>query len=197
MAANGTTDYVFHVRTGDRKRAGTDANIRIILHGRNGTKTDKMRLHNVFRNDFECGQLDDFVLQKQTDLETIEKIELWRDSFGFGSDWYCDYIIVKKKGSDKEYPFPIYRWVKADVHHIFRLHDTMLPQQDPEAEQRWKELQKKRKKYVIAQKVAGGPAQVRITLCLTLCRMGKQVNGRHFKILSPEIALAFHANCLL
>ena len=166
MAANGTTDYVIHVRTGDRKRAGTDANIRRILHGNDGMKTDKMRLHNVFKNDFECCQLDEFVHQKQIDLETIERIELWRDSFGFGSHWYCDYIIVQKKGSDQKFIFPIYRWVKADVHYIFRLHDTMLPQQDPQAEQRWKELQKKRKKYVIAQKVAGGPSQVSVYACI-------------------------------
>ena len=160
MGTNNIVDYVIHVRTGDRKRAGTDANIRIILHGNDGTKTEKMRLHNVFKNDFECGQLDEFVIQKQMGLETVERIELWRDNFGFGSRWYCDYIIVQKKGSDEKFTFPIYRWVKAEKHHIFRLHDTMLPQQDPQAEQRWSELQKKRKKYVVAQKVTGGPAQV-------------------------------------
>ena len=160
---NKKTDYVVHVRTGDRKRAGTDANIRIIFHDNRGNKTDKIRLHNVFKNDFECGHIDEFVIQKQADLETIEKIELWRDNFGFGSRWYCDYIVIKKKGSSTEYSFPIYRWVKADVHHFFRLHDTMLPQQDPMAEQRWKELQKKKKKYEVAQKVPDGPAQVKLS----------------------------------
>ena len=157
-------DYTIKVRTGDRKRAGTDANIRIMLHDGNGNKTDKMRLHHVFKNDFECGQIDTFLMPKQRNLESIEKIELWRDNFGFGSRWYCDYIIVSKKGGDREYSFPIYRWVKADVHHIFRLHDTMLPQQDPMAEQRYNELVKKKKKYVVSQKIAGGPAQVKF-LC--------------------------------
>lgn len=153
-------DYIVRVRTGDRKRAGTDANIRIILHDNCGNKTDKIRLHHVFHNDFECGKTDEFVIQNQTNLTDIEKIELWRDNFGLGSRWYCDYIIIKKRGSDKEYSFPIFRWVKADVHHIFRLNDTMLPQQDPMAEQRWKELQKKKKKYQVDQKVPGGPSQV-------------------------------------
>lgn len=154
------TDYVVRVRTGDRKRAGTDANIRIIFHDKAGNKTDKIRLHNIFRNDFECGNVDEFNIQKQYDLDEVEKIELWRDNFGFGSRWYCDYIIIRKKYSDTEYSFPIYRWVKADVHHVFRLHDTMLPQQDPMAEQRWKELQKKKKKYEVDQKFPDGPAQV-------------------------------------
>ena len=153
-------DYIVRVRTGDRKRAGTDANIRIIFYDDTGNKTDKIRLHHVFKNDFECGNTDEFVIQKQRDLSTIVKIELWRDNFGFGSRWYCDYIIIQKKGFDTEYSFPIFRWVKAEVHHVFRLHDTMLPQQDPMAEQRWKELQKKKKKYEVAQKVPRGPAQV-------------------------------------
>lgn len=159
-ADDNKVDYIVRVRTGDRKRAGTDANIRVIFHDNHGNKTDKIRLHNVFKNDFECGQLDEFVISKQTNLEVIDKIELWRDNFGFGSRWYCDYIIVKKKNTDTEFRFPIFRWVKADVHHIFRLHDTMLPQQDPMAEQRWKELQKKKRKYEVAQKITGGPAQV-------------------------------------
>ncbi|WAQ98210.1 AOSL-like protein [Mya arenaria] len=142
-----TTDYVVLVRTGDRKRAGTDANIRIIFHDNQGKKTDKIRLHHVFKNDFECGNIDEFVIQKQANLTTVDKVELWRDNFGFGSRWYCDYIIIRKKDSDTEYSFPVFRWIKADVHYIFRLNDTMLPQQDPMAEQRWKELQKKKKKY--------------------------------------------------
>lgn len=163
MAATETeqkTEYVVRVRTGDRKRAGTDANIRIIFYDHHGNKTDKIRLHHVFKNDFECGKTDEFVIQKQPNLEKIEKIELWRDNFGLGSRWYCDYIIIKKKGADTEFSFPIFRWVKADVHHIFRLNDTMLPQQDPMAEQRWKELQKKKKKYELDQKVPGAPCQV-------------------------------------
>ena len=162
-------DYVVHVRTGDRKRAGTDANIRVIFHDNNGNKTNKIRLHNVLKNDFECGQIDEFIIEKQQNLDSVDKIELWRDNFGFGSRWYCDYVIVRKQGMDSDWSFPIFRWIKADVHYIFRLNDTMLPQQDPMAEQRWKELQKKKRKYVVAQKVPRGPAQVRasVTACLT------------------------------
>lgn len=164
-------DYVIKVRTGDRKRAGTDANIRIILHDDQGNKTDKIRLHNVLKNDFECGQIDEFIIEDQADLETVDKIELWRDNFGLGSRWYCDYIIVRKRSAETQFTFPIYRWVKADIHHIFRLHDTMLPMEDPMAEQRWKEMQKKKKKYQIALNIPRGPAQVgfeRLFKCMYL-----------------------------
>ncbi|KAH3781704.1 hypothetical protein DPMN_159607 [Dreissena polymorpha] len=159
MSSDALADYVVFVRTGDRKRAGTDANIRVILHGNTGLKTEKIHLHHVLKNDFECGQVDEFDIQNQRDVGTVVKIELWRDNFGLGSRWYCDYVIVKKKGHETEFSFPIFRWIKADVHYMFRQNDTMLPQQDPMAEQRWKELKSKKKKYEVAQKFPNGPAQ--------------------------------------
>lgn len=153
-------DYVFSVRTGDRKNAGTDANVKVILYGDGGRKTDKMKLHNTLKNDFEQGQLDHFTVKKQFKLRNIEKIELWRDNFGFGSAWYLDYIKVRRKDADTEYAFPVFRWIPPKVHLIFRVYDTMLPQNDPEAEQRWKELKRKRGLYEVSQKINGGPAQV-------------------------------------
>lgn len=155
-------DYVFTVRTGDRKNAGTDANVKIILHGDGGCKTDKMKLHNTLKNDFERSQIDTFTVKKQFKVKNIEKLELWRDSFGFGSDWYLDYVKVRQKDKDIEFAFPIFRWIPPKVHLIFRVNDTMLPQHDPEAEQRWNEMKRKRKLYVISQKFEGGPAQVTI-----------------------------------
>ena len=155
-------DYIFYVRTGDRKNAGTDANIKVILYGDGDKKTDKIKLHNTFRNDFERGQLDTFEVKKQVRLRSIEKIELWRDNFGFGSEWYVDYITIRRKDRNDEFNFPIFRWIEAKKHYIFRLHDTMLPQHDPEAAQRWAEIKRKKEKYVAIQKVPGGPAQVRL-----------------------------------
>ena len=154
-------DYIFFVRTGDRKNAGTDANIKVILYGDSGKKTDKIRLHNTFKNDFERGQLDTFNVKKQVKLRNLEKIELWRDNFGLGSEWYVDYITVRRKDRNDEFNFPIFRWIVAKKHYIFRLNDTMLPQQDPEAEQRWHELKTKKEKYIAIQKFAQGPSQVR------------------------------------
>lgn len=153
-------DYEFIVRTGDRKFAGTDANVRVILHGDGGKMTDKMRLHNVFRDDFEQGQTDMFLVKKQLKLWNIEKLELWRDNFGFGSRWYVDYVKVRRTDKEAVFEFPIFRWIPANTHMIFRVNDTMLPQQDPQAEQRWAELKKKRQDYIVCQKIEGGPAQV-------------------------------------
>lgn len=153
-------DYEFSVRTGDRKFAGTDANVKVILHGDGGRKTEKIRLSNMFKDDFEQGQLDTFLVKKQFKLRNIEKLEIWRDNFGFGSRWYVDYVKVKRRDKDIEYAFPIFRWIPAKTHMIFRVNDTMLPQRDPEQQQRWGELKKKRETYEICQKIPGGPAQV-------------------------------------
>ncbi|WAQ98214.1 LOX5-like protein [Mya arenaria] len=152
-------DYVFQVRTGDRKFAGTDANVKVILHGDGGRSTEKMRLRNTFKDDFEQGHLDTFVVKKQFKLRKIEKLELWRDNFGLGSDWYVDYVKVRRKDLEHEVVFPIFRWIPGKKHFRFRVNDTMLPQQDPEAEQRWEELKGKRERYIVAQKIPNGPAQ--------------------------------------
>ena len=153
-------DYVFTVRTGDRKNAGTDANVKVILHGDGGRKTDKMKLRNILKNDFERSQIDNFTVKKQFKIRNIEKLELWRDNFGIGSDWYLDYVKVRRKDKDTEYCFPVFRWIPAKTHFIFRVNDTSLPQQDPEAEQRWNELKRKRDTYIVCQKIKDGPAQV-------------------------------------
>jgi len=161
-------DYVIQVQTGDRKYAGTDANVRVILHGDNGRCTDKMKLSNMFKDDFEQGKLDTFVVKKQFKLRNIQKLELWRDNFGLGSDWFVDFISVRRKDQETEYVFPIFRWVPSKLHMYFRVHDTMLPQNDPEAAQRWEELKGKRERYIVGQKIPGGPAQVnrmRIITC--------------------------------
>jgi len=155
-----SVDYEFSVRTGDRLFAGTDANVKVILHGDGDRKTERMRLNNVFKDDFEQGRLDNFVVKKQFKLTKIEKLEIWRDNFGLGSRWFVNYVKVKRKDNDTEFVFPIFRWIPAKVHFLFRVNDTMLPQQDPETEQRWNELKKKRDIYIVCQKIEGGPAQV-------------------------------------
>ncbi|XP_052225510.1 allene oxide synthase-lipoxygenase protein-like isoform X7 [Dreissena polymorpha] len=154
-------DYEFHVRTGDRKFAGTDANVWVILHGEEGISTEEMRLSNMFKDDFEQGQLDKFLVKKQAVLTNIVKLELWRDNFGFGSQWYVDYIKVKRKDFNNEVTFPIFRWIPAKTHLMFRVNDTMLPQDDPEVSQRWEELRSKRESYLMCQKVPDGPSQIK------------------------------------
>lgn len=48
-------ELIIHVTTGDRKGAGTDANVWIILHDEKGQSTDTIKLGHTFRNDNERG----------------------------------------------------------------------------------------------------------------------------------------------
>lgn len=48
-------ELIIHVTTGDRKRAGTDANVWLILYDEKGQSTDTIKLGHSFKNDHERG----------------------------------------------------------------------------------------------------------------------------------------------
>ena len=160
-----TSDYIIYVRTGDRKNVGTDANISIILHDENGHCSDEIVLDNFLRNDFERGALDKFRLPKAklrplTRFGRISKIELWRDDFGLGPDWFVDKVVVENQRTNANFIFPIFRWIRPNFHYLVNHLDTSLPQFDEHIEQRATELEEKRAIYVLCEKAPGLPAQV-------------------------------------
>ena len=57
-------DFQMPVKTGDKRGAGTSANVSAILHC-NGESSKETKLDNLFRNDFERGQTDVFKFGKQ------------------------------------------------------------------------------------------------------------------------------------
>lgn len=155
--------FVIYVKTGDRKNAGTDANVKIKLHNTDGSITDGLTLDNFFRNDFESGQLDVFPI-KDVKMKNfggkVSKVEFWRDNAGLGADWFVDKIVVENRKTNDIYTFPVFRWIKPDYHYLIEHLDTSLPQFDPHQDQRREELEDKRVVYQTAQKVPKGPAQV-------------------------------------
>ena len=56
--------------------------------------------------------------------------------------------------------FPVNRWIKANSILSLSEYDSSLPQDDPNKEQRAKELRDKREKYMLSGKVLGAPPQV-------------------------------------
>ncbi|KAK6172838.1 hypothetical protein SNE40_016418 [Patella caerulea] len=156
------SDYVVYVRTGDRRNAGTDANVTIILHDDVGHSTGEITLDNFLRNDFERGKQDKFDVprSKLRPLGKITKIEFWRDDAGIGSDWYVERILVENRLTNDIFVFPIFRWIKAGYHYMIKHLDTSLPQSDDYHEQRKMELEDKRKIYKYAQKAPGMPVQI-------------------------------------
>ena len=99
------------VRTGDQKGKGTDANEFVKLCGRDGRKSKTIPLEFHFRDNFERGQTDNFLIKLMADdgkpLGMVEEIELWRDDSGFGSDWFCDLIVMLDMDKGQSTPFPM------------------------------------------------------------------------------------------
>ncbi len=161
-SVEGAIDHWIYVKTGDRKGAGTDANIKIVLYDDKGAKSPEITLDCRFRNDFERGQTDTFQAPPLTNLGNIILIELWRDNAGIAPNWYCEVVVVNDASADKCYYFPVQRWVKAETHYMIPAFDTSLPQDDRYPEQRRVELEYKRKIYQYEQKAPDLPQQVRI-----------------------------------
>ncbi len=68
--------YQIIVKTGDKIKAGTDANVFIDLHGINGRKTGKIFLKNSesHKNKFEQNQSDEFLIE-DLNVGELEKIK--------------------------------------------------------------------------------------------------------------------------
>ncbi|XP_046544436.1 allene oxide synthase-lipoxygenase protein-like isoform X1 [Haliotis rubra] len=156
------SEYVVYVRTGDKKNAGTDANVTIILHDDNGHCTGEVKLDNFLRDDFEKGRLDTFPIPKSKldRLGKVIKVEFWRDNAGIASAWYVERIMVENKVTNDMFVFPVFRWIKADYHYVIKHLDTSLPQFDDQAGQRKMELESKKKDYNYVQRAPGMPAQI-------------------------------------
>lgn len=165
--------YVVAVQTGDKKFAGTDANIAIVLHSDDGQQTDEMWLDNIFINDFERGRQDEFPVTGCR-IDTVDFIELWRDEAGVLDNWFLDFIEVKCEFSEQPFVFPFFRWIKPHYRYRIRHLDTSLPQEDVFKDQRSMELEDKRSIYEVKVKVTGMTAQVIIKHAY-VC--SKELNG--------------------
>lgn len=162
LGSKDATDFFVYVRTGDRKGAGTDANVTIVLYDENGGKSKEYPLDNFFRNDFESGSLDTFSVKNLKHFDSVSKIEFWRDTSGLGDAWYVDRVMVESKSTKTMYVFPVYRWIKPGHHYVINHLDTSLPQFDDQMDQRKMELTDKKDLYQISTRSKGFPAQVYI-----------------------------------
>lgn len=76
------THYRLHVVTGDRRGAGTDANVYVKVHDALGNSSDPLPLNKVFRNDNERGSTTSIDLKEDCGIAgPVVKVEVWRDNF--------------------------------------------------------------------------------------------------------------------
>lgn len=155
------TDIVVKVKTGDKKGAGTDANVKINLINEHGVVSADHVLDVLWRDDFESGSLDDFEIKNLSNFGHVTGIELWRDTAGLMDDWYVEWVTVTNIKSDDYSIFPIHRWIppnkKVKIHEF----DAFLPQQDPNSQERHTELETKKEVYKREIKIEGWLPQIK------------------------------------
>jgi len=102
--------YKITVVTGDRRGAGTDANVYIVLYGTQGDSGDR-KLESG-GNNFERNQTDVFGFDA-LDLGDISKIKIYHDNTGIGAGWFLDKVIVQS-GKGERWFFPCGKWFADD-----------------------------------------------------------------------------------
>lgn len=134
--------YTVSVTTGDRRGAGTDANVYVKVIGTKGHSGD--RLLESPGNNFERGKTDVFGIDC-VDLGDIQKyvisllppylfqhflllylsfrfyfflslhsrLQIWHDNSGVGPGWFLDKVVIKS-GKGEEWYFPCGKWLADD-----------------------------------------------------------------------------------
>eukprot|EP01118_Nematostelium_gracile_P009375 TRINITY_DN3151_c0_g1_i3.p1 TRINITY_DN3151_c0_g1~~TRINITY_DN3151_c0_g1_i3.p1 ORF type:complete len:513 (-),score=190.16 TRINITY_DN3151_c0_g1_i3:51-1589(-) len=103
--------YQISVFTGDRRGAGTDANVFIELYGDKG-RTGSRPLNNS-QNNFERAQVDNFTIEG-ADIGKLTKIRIGHDGKGFGAGWFLAKVVVHSYNLGQKFYFICNRWLASD-----------------------------------------------------------------------------------
>ncbi|XP_053543932.1 lipoxygenase homology domain-containing protein 1 [Ictalurus punctatus] len=77
-----TTTYTVRIKTGDKKNAGTDANVYTVLYGTNDdTGIINLKASKNNKNKFEKGMIDEFTIEA-VDLGSLKRIRIGHDNAG-------------------------------------------------------------------------------------------------------------------
>lgn len=181
------TKMVVKVKTGDKKGAGTNANIKIALVNHEGSVSKEFPLNVFWRNDFNAGSLDDFKIKNVEGFEQIKAVKISRDAMGLMDDWYLEWLSVRNAGNGQVYLFPVNRWIVAKKVINITEYDTLLPQLDPNFDYRREELNLKKQQYQTKVRINGFVPQLR-----HLPSDEKFSNEYLWDIASLKIKLTFH-----
>ncbi|NXM72566.1 LOXH1 protein, partial [Serilophus lunatus] len=103
--AGNVSEYTIKVYTGDKRGAGTDANVHIILYG-NEDKSEVIHLSQPLehQNPFERGKVDTFKI-KTKKLGSLHSIEIGHDGKGFASGWFLEKVEITDAATNSVYCF--------------------------------------------------------------------------------------------
>ncbi|NXJ81497.1 LOXH1 protein, partial [Trogon melanurus] len=103
--ARNLTEYTIKVYTGDKRGAGTDANVHIILFG-SEDKSEVFELSQSLeqQDPFERGKVDTFKI-KTKKIGSLQSIEIGHDGKGFASDWFLEKVEITDASRNSVYCF--------------------------------------------------------------------------------------------
>ncbi|XP_078530890.1 lipoxygenase homology domain-containing protein 1 isoform X2 [Lissotriton helveticus] len=110
--------YEITVYTSDKFGAGTDADVFIVLYGRDGLCSQQKSLcvnKRERRLYFERNSVDQFIVELEDVGDTIEKIRIGHNDKGLQAGWHLDRVEIRRllpngKGSETV-TFPCERWL--------------------------------------------------------------------------------------
>jgi hypothetical protein len=107
--------YRFEIYTSEIVKAGTDANVYITLHGKDG-KQARYSIDTIC-NDFEKGEksVQSFIVEAY--MPEIRSISIERNNNGSNPNWHLSHVNIVEtqmgKADGKIWHFPIYDWIDA------------------------------------------------------------------------------------
>ncbi|NWU38632.1 LOXH1 protein, partial [Hylia prasina] len=115
------TEYTIKVYTGDKRGAGTDANVHIILFG-NEDKSEVFQLaHSLeHQNPFERGKVDTFKI-KTKNIGSLRSIEIGHDGKGFASGWFLEKVEITDAVRNSVHCFNCNRSVDQSIITLYML----------------------------------------------------------------------------
>ncbi|XP_071795423.1 lipoxygenase homology domain-containing protein 1-like [Asterias amurensis] len=109
LAVRKSHKYKVHVFTGNKRGAGTDANVFVTMFGESGEDSGERKLTNS-KNNFERGREDVFVIDTPA-LGPLEKIRVGHDNSGPGPAWFLEKVIIDDIELGATYEFSCKRWL--------------------------------------------------------------------------------------
>ncbi|KAF6729132.1 Lipoxygenase homology domain-containing protein 1 [Oryzias melastigma] len=107
-----STTYTVRIKTGDKKYAGTDANVFMTLYGtKDDTGIINMKASKTHKNKFERGLMDEFIVEA-VDIGPLKKLRIGHDNRGGGSaGWFLDWVEIDAPSMGQRLRFPCGRWL--------------------------------------------------------------------------------------
>ncbi|XP_046284400.1 lipoxygenase homology domain-containing protein 1 isoform X1 [Marmota monax] len=109
-----STTFSVTVKTGDKKNAGTDANVFITLFGtQDDTGTTLLKSSKTNSDKFERDSIEIFTVET-LDLGDLWKVRIGHDNTGKAPGWFVDWVEVDAPSLGKCMTFPCGRWLAKD-----------------------------------------------------------------------------------